>query len=125
VTSGDAVRKVVTDAVTAGVNAGMAVTQTARARAEELLERGRDNTEHLAALVRREIAAQLASMRLATPADLADLEARLREERAAPGPEAPPPTPRPAGRRPAAKKAPAPPPPGTAARRRPPAGPQP
>jgi hypothetical protein len=90
------VRKVMADAVTAGVNAGMAVTQTARARAEELLERSRTNTEHLAAMVRKEIASQLAAMGLATKADLADLEARLRVQRPPPAdPATPPPGPTP------------------------------
>lgn len=98
--SADTVRKVVTDAVSAGVNAGMAITQTARDRAEDL-----------AALVRQEIAAQLASMGLATRQDLADLEARMRAERAGTGPE---PT-----AEPAPKPKPRPKP--TATRRRPPA----
>jgi uncharacterized membrane protein len=87
---------VMAEAVTAGVNAGMAVTQTARARAEELLERSRTNTEHLAAMVRKEIASQLAAMGLATKADLADLEARLRVQRPPPAdPATPPPGPTP------------------------------
>jgi len=102
------------DAVTAGVNAGMAVTQTARARAEELLERSRTNTEHLATMVRKEIASQLAAMGLATKADLADLEARLRAQRPPPAdPATPPPGPTPpraATRRTTAKATSAPPP---------------
>ncbi|MGH9156419.1 MAG: hypothetical protein ACRD1K_11430 [Acidimicrobiales bacterium] len=85
-TSGDAVRKVVTEAVNVGVNIGLAATQSARARAEDVV-----------ALVRKEIAAQLAAMGLATKADLADLEARLAAGKpAAPIPEpTPEPTPEP------------------------------
>jgi len=113
-TSGDAVCKVVADAVTAGVNAGMAVTQTARARAEELVGRGRSSSEHVAALVRKEIAAQLAQMGLATKTDLADLEARLRSVNPAANPAANPAgSPAPRAGKPAAARPP---------RRRPPAG---
>jgi len=110
--STEAVRKVVAEAV----NAGLAAGQSARARAEEIFERSRTNTEHVASFVRREIADQLAAMGLATKADLAALEARLRAELSAPAPAAP----KAAPRRAAAGKADAPPPPaGSAARARP------
>ncbi len=87
------------DALRKYVEAGMAFTQTTRARAEEivgnlvragelqteqtqqqvqdLVERSRENTERLVNVVRTEVMGQLGSLGLATKADLAKLERKL------------------------------------------------
>jgi len=78
------------------VRAGEVQRETAQDRVDELLDRSRKSTEGLVGVVRREIAAQLASLGLATQADLAELEQRLR----GPAPARPPAA---KARRPAAK----------------------
>lgn len=70
------------------VKAGEVRREQAHDRVEELLDRSRRGTEALVAVVRREVAEQLAAMGLATRDDLARLEARL--DALAP-PAAPPP----------------------------------
>lgn len=68
------------------VRAGEVQREGAQDRVDELLDRSRKSTEGLVGVVRREIAAQLASLGLATQADLAELEQRLRR----PAPAQPP-----------------------------------
>lgn len=82
------------------VRAGEVQREGAQDRVDELLDRSRKSTEGLVGVVRREIAAQLASLGLATQADLAELEQRLRR----PAP-AQPPTGGPGGRPAAARAA--------------------
>lgn len=87
------------DALRKYLEAGMAFTQTTRARAEEivanlvragelqteqtqqqvqeLVDRSRENTERMAAAVRQEVVSQLGSLGLATKADLAKLERKV------------------------------------------------
>ena len=87
------------DALRKYLEAGMAFTQTTRARAEEivgnlvragelqteqtqqqvqdLVDRSRENTERLVKVVRTEVIGQLGSLGLATKADLAKLERKL------------------------------------------------
>jgi polyhydroxyalkanoate synthesis regulator phasin len=87
------------DALRKYLEAGMAFTQTTRARAEEivgnlvragelqteqtqqqvqeLVDRSRENTERLVNVVRTEVVGQLGSLGLATKADLAKLERKL------------------------------------------------
>jgi polyhydroxyalkanoate synthesis regulator phasin len=87
------------DAIRKYLEAGMAFTQTTRAKAEEvvgnlvragelqteqtqqqvqeLVERSRENTERVAKAVRSEVVAQLGSLGFATKADLAKLERKI------------------------------------------------
>jgi polyhydroxyalkanoate synthesis regulator phasin len=87
------------DALRKYLEAGMAFTQTTRARAEEivanlvragelqteqtqqqvqdLVDRSRENTERMVDVVRKEVVGQLGSLGLATKADLAKLERKL------------------------------------------------
>jgi polyhydroxyalkanoate synthesis regulator phasin len=87
------------DALRKYLEAGMAFTQTTRARAEEivanlvragelqteqtqqqvqdLVDRSRQNTDRLVDVVRKEILAQLGSLGFATKADLAKLERKV------------------------------------------------
>jgi polyhydroxyalkanoate synthesis regulator phasin len=69
----------------------------AQSRVEELVERSRRNTEALVDMVRKELQQQLASMGLATKADIARLEDRITAVAArAPKPAAARPAPAPA-----------------------------
>jgi polyhydroxyalkanoate synthesis regulator phasin len=87
------------DALRKYLEAGMAFTQTTRARAEEivanlvragelqteqtqqqvqeLVDRSRENTERMVSAVRQEVVSQLGSLGLATKADLAKLERKV------------------------------------------------
>ncbi len=87
------------DAIRKYLEAGMAFTQTTRARAEEvvnslvrsgelqseqtqqqvqeLVERSRENTERLLKAVRAEVMDQLSTLGFATKADLAELERKV------------------------------------------------
>ena len=87
------------DALRKYLEAGMAFTQTTRARAEEivgnlvragelqteqtqqqvqdLVDRSRENTERMVNAVRKEVVGQLGSLGFATKADLAKLERKL------------------------------------------------
>ena len=87
------------DALRKYLEAGMAFTQTTRARAEEivgnlvragelqteqtqqqvqeLVDRSRENTERLVNVVRTEVVGQLGSLGFATKADLAKLERKV------------------------------------------------
>lgn len=104
VTQGDALKRY--------IDAGMALTQMTRDRAEaivrelvkagevqrehaqervdELVDRGRRTSDALMETVRKEVAKQLAGMGLVTREDLAELEARLKagNEAAVPAPPA-------------------------------------
>ncbi|MDQ6695843.1 MAG: hypothetical protein M3Z46_00100 [Actinomycetota bacterium] len=59
------------------VNAGEVQTNQAQATVAELIERSRENTERLLEQVRTDIRSQVASMGLATKADIARLENRI------------------------------------------------
>ncbi|HUQ40373.1 MAG TPA: hypothetical protein VM030_09470 [Acidimicrobiales bacterium] len=59
------------------VRAGELQRDQAQGRAQELVEGSRRNTEQLLALVRKEVADQLAALGLATKADLEALESRV------------------------------------------------
>ncbi|MGH9153290.1 MAG: phasin family protein, partial [Acidimicrobiales bacterium] len=59
------------------VRAGELQREHAQDRVEELLERSRRGTGDLAATIRSELADQLSALGFATKADLAEMEARL------------------------------------------------
>ncbi|MGQ0520198.1 MAG: hypothetical protein ACT4PX_03475 [Actinomycetota bacterium] len=59
------------------VKAGDLQREQAQDRVEELLDRSRKGTDSLVAMIRREMAQQLSSMGFATKKDLAAMEARL------------------------------------------------
>jgi polyhydroxyalkanoate synthesis regulator phasin len=62
------------------VRRGELAQERAQTYVDELLDRSRKQSEQALALVRKEIRAQLTNLGLATKADLAALEARLRAE---------------------------------------------
>lgn len=98
------------------VKAGDLQREHAQDRVDDLLDRSRKSTEGLVGIVRREIAAQLSSLGLATKDDVDKLAAKMDAHLAA-TPTPPPPAARKAakaGARPS--KAVPTPPPGTAAR---------
>ena len=85
------------------VKAGEVQRDQVQSQVEEIIDRSRRNTDHLIALVRKEVTAQLAELGLATRRDLETLERRVRgagRKGAGIAAEAPAPAP--------AKKAPAP-----------------
>jgi polyhydroxyalkanoate synthesis regulator phasin len=106
------------DAIRKYLEAGMAFTQTTRAKAEEvvsnlvrsgelqteqtqqqvqeLMERSRENTDRVVKAVRGEVMSQLSTLGLATKADLAKLERKVDAMRKAPA--------KPAAKKSAAKK---------------------
>ncbi len=114
------------DALRKYLEAGMAFTQTTRARAEEivgnlvrsgelqteqtqqqvqdLVDRSRENTERLVNAVRKEVVGQLGSLGFATKADLAKLERKVDAAMRASKPAAAKKSP---AKKTAAKKAPA------------------
>lgn len=59
------------------VKAGDLQREQAQDRVEELLDRSKRSTDSLVAMIRREMSQQLSSMGFATKADLAAMEARL------------------------------------------------
>ena len=88
------------------VKAGELQREQAQDRVEELLDRSRKSTESLGGMIRKELGQQLSSMGLATKAEVEALEARLEARIAAAtgsGSAPPPPGKRPA---PSAEKAP-------------------
>jgi polyhydroxyalkanoate synthesis regulator phasin len=62
------------------VSAGEVGRDQAQQRVDELVERSRKNTEQFLDVVRKEIANQLQALGIATKADLADLEKRMRAQ---------------------------------------------
>src|SRR4029077_15448503 len=121
------------DAIRKYLEAGMAFTQTTRARAEEvvgnlvragelqteqtqqqvqeLVERSRENTERVVKAMREEVVSQMASLGFATKKDLARLERKLDAMKpsssAKKSPAKKSPAKKPAAKKSSAKKAPA------------------
>lgn len=74
------------------VKAGEVQREHAQERVEELVDRGRRSSDALMEMVRKEIARQLAGMGVATRDDLAELKARLEARSspaASPSPDSP------------------------------------
>lgn len=82
------------------VRAGEVQTEDARKRAEELVERSRQNTEAILALVRSEVQNQVAKLGLVRRDDLDEVKREVEEVKAQPPAQAP-------ATKAAAKKAPA------------------
>ncbi len=71
------------------VKAGEVQREHAQERVEELVDRGRRSSDALMEMVRKEIARQLAGMGVATRDDLAELEARLEARSSSAAPPSP------------------------------------
>ncbi len=117
------------DAIRKYLEAGMAFTQTTRAKAEEvvsnlvrsgelqteqtqqqvqeLMDRSRENTDRVVKAVRGEVMSQLSTLGLATKADLAKLERKVDAMRASAGTKKAPAKKAAAKKKSTAKKAPA------------------